>query len=179
MLNLLIINSYDLKDFRFFIAHLNEKFCLLATNPSVLKKSVLPNCIATSLTVYLCIHQCLHHICGLPWRYTQNSLLLSTLLPTPETAHMGLRQSNSECIPPRSPILRKAHSMIKQKHLSVRLALYLDFSALYSRIPSAGPQICTRSSLVSFNKSAPGEIQRGGFLSVFLVQSKKQCQEFV
>lgn len=36
---------------------------------------------------------------------------------------------------------------------------YLDFSALYSRMPSAGPQICTRSSLVSFNKSAPGQRQ--------------------
>lgn len=85
-------------------------------------------------------------------------LFLNTLLPIPETAHPGI-EAHPDADFPDLPILRTGDSSNRQNksHSASHSTYYLDFSALYSRIPSAGPQICTRSSLVSFNKSAPGE----------------------
>lgn len=91
-----------------------------------------------------------------PKAYTGGSV--ETLLPTPKTAHTGM-EAHPDTGFPDLPILRTGDSSERQNktHSASRSTYYLDFSALYSRIPSAGPQICTRSSLVSFNKSAPGE----------------------
>lgn len=87
--------------------------------------------------------------------YTGGSFFKHTAASSWESSHRHRGPSDF----PDPPILttRDPSKWQKKTHSSSRSMCYLDFSALYSRIPSAGPQICTRSSLVSFNKSAPGE----------------------
>lgn len=99
----------------------------------------------------ICPHQCLHQIWACP-EGVHKTVFLWARRCRGSTAHTGTRQPSVETHSAPVPTQGKVH-----KTFLLNTVFYLDFSELYSRIPSAAPQICTKSSFVSFNKSAPGE----------------------
>lgn len=104
-----LVVSHDLENHRFCIAHLNEKFVFLATNPVVFQTTVLPMCIS-SLTVYLC-PQCLHHIWACLKVYTKQS-------PREHGGPVATAQGHTPTwrghILPAVPTRTRAHSYFKQ-----------------------------------------------------------------
>lgn len=141
-----------------FLAPVNEKFCVLPTNrqpPTALVpvSQAAFGPVSASTSSGLC-PEGEHSSETRCWQFLRQ--LLHTSRPCPHWL-------------PRYPSSKEGDCSKGQNkpHLASHSTYYLDFSALYSRIPSAGPQICTRSSLVSFNKSAPGKTQED-FMKILL-----------